>query len=199
MDNQISGLYYFENILDESSANTLLNNLDNIQNNYNGYKGWKPITQHPNSRKVQHFGYIYDYLNGNTNTETEKLPEFLEEIKNKLNNICSSNNIPSINFNQCIVNNYEPGQGISKHIDSKAYGPIVASFSLNSGSYMTFRNGANVVKKYIKPNSVYIMTGDARYKWTHEMPSTKSDKVDDKKILRSRRVSITFRNVPNKP
>ena len=63
---------------------------------------------------------------------------------------------------------------------------------------MTFRNGKNVIKKYVKPNSVYIMTGDSRYKWTHEMPSTKSDKVDDKKILRSRRVSITFRNVPNK-
>ena len=196
MDNQINGLYYIDNILNDNLGKELLNNLDNLPNDY---KGWRFISKHPNSRKVQHYGYIYDYKNGNTTLEAEKLPNFLENIKDILNNICEQNNIPKTNFNQCIVNNYEPGQGISKHIDSKAYGPIVAVFSLNSGSYITFRNGTNVIKKYIKPNSVYIMTSDSRYKWTHEMPSTKSDKVDDKKILRSRRVSITFRNVPNKP
>jgi len=41
------------------------------------------------------------------------------------------------------------------------------------------------------------MSGDARYVWTHSMPSRKYDIVDDEKITRGRRISLTFRNVPS--
>jgi hypothetical protein len=51
-------------------------------------------------------------------------------------------------------------------------------------------------EKYVEPNSLYIMSGDARHIWTHEMPSIKYCIVNKIKIPRNRRVSITFRNVP---
>jgi alkylated DNA repair dioxygenase AlkB len=48
---------------------------------------------------------------------------------------------------------------------------------------------------YVKPNSLYIMSGDSRYVWSHSMPVKKSDVVNGIKIKRDRRISITFRNV----
>jgi len=60
---------------------------------------------------------------------------------------------------------------------------------------MVFKNGEEKKEIYVKPNSLYIMSDDARYVWTHEMPSRKSDLVDNNKIKRDRRVSLTFRNV----
>ena len=88
------------------------------------------------------------------------------------------------------------GQGISKHIDVTSYGGIIGCYTLNSGSIMNFRSPSDdVVDVYVKPNSLYIMSGDARYKWTHEMPSCKNDVVNGMKILRDRRISVTFRNV----
>jgi hypothetical protein len=39
------------------------------------------------------------------------------------------------------------------------------------------------------------MQGDARHLWLHGIPPRKTDVVDGRKIERSRRLSLTFRNV----
>jgi hypothetical protein len=101
-----------------------------------------------------------------------------------------------LKFNQVIINKYEPGQGISKHTDAKDYGPIIGCYTIESGATMKFNKDKDSVSIYTKPNSLYIMSGDSRYKWTHEMTSTKSDNVDGKRVPRTRRISITFRHVP---
>ena len=98
-------------------------------------------------------------------------------------------------FEQCIVNNYESGQGINKHIDLDAFGPVIGCFSLGSGCTMRFSLDEERVDIYIEPNSLYVMSGDARSKWTHEMPATKTDLIDGKRVSRNRRVSLTFRSI----
>ena len=35
-------------------------------------------------------------------------------------------------FEQAIVNEYEPGQGIAPHVDRDCFGPVVATVSLGS-------------------------------------------------------------------
>ncbi len=40
------------------------------------------------------------------------------------------------------------------------------------------------------------MSEDAKYTWKHIMVGRKSDIVDNIKVDRGRRISITFRNVP---
>jgi len=100
-------------------------------------------------------------------------------------------------FNQIIVNNYESGQGISAHTDVKEYGEIIGCYTIGSGGTMRFtRKDGNLYDLYVHPNSLYIMSGESRYEWKHEMASKKSDVVDGVKIPRGRRVSITFRCVP---
>jgi alkylated DNA repair dioxygenase AlkB len=98
-------------------------------------------------------------------------------------------------LNQCIVNKYEPKQGISAHIDKTTFGPVIVCFTLNSGTTMTFSRMVGdikeVIEKYVEPNSVYLMTGESRYLWKHEIKS----RLTDNRIKRKTRISVTFRTV----
>jgi alkylated DNA repair protein alkB family protein 8 len=60
---------------------------------------------------------------------------------------------------------------------------------------MVFRRGNEAVPVYLPRRSVVILQDDARYKWTHEIPSRKTDVIDGKRVPREKRVSLTYRSV----
>jgi alkylated DNA repair dioxygenase AlkB len=184
---KINGLYYIEDVVINSEH--IINILD--------CKEWTNISKNINGRLVQHYGYIYDYRSRNARTTAPPFLPSLKDLKQNLSDMCVSLDLKTdtIDFNQCIVNNYCPGQGISKHIDSSVFGDVIGCYTLNSGCNMVFRHNDDVFKLYVKPNSLYIMSADARYKWTHEMESKKYDIVDGMKVDRTRRISITFRTM----
>ena len=186
--NGINGLYYFK--FDDIIVPDIVSKLDE-------YK-WTPLTNSVNSRIVQHYGYKYNYLTYNIKEKTDPFPDFLNPYVDKLYNLTSRMNLIPENykFNQCIVNNYSVGQGISKHIDVKSYGNVIGCFTINSGATMIFRHLDKSINLYVEPNSLYIMSGEARYLWSHEMTTNKYDKINDTMNKRDRRISITFRNVP---
>ncbi len=186
---KIPGLYYV-NDLKEDNMKNITEELDKLN--------WVKLSNSQNSRMVQHYGYKYDYKTYNINVKCEPMPGFLNLLKLLLTDICIQLNIINndYEFNQCIVNNYLPGQGISKHIDVKKYGDVIGCFTLGSGATMTFKNKSEEEDLYVNPNSLYIMSGDSRYVWSHEMAQKKYDIVDNIKINRERRISVTFRNVP---
>lgn len=159
--------------------------------------GWKGVTDSENSRKFQHFGFTYNYGARKIDGNCEEIPEFLTEIRDLLTQTCRDLGLIGENykFNQIIVNDYQPGQGISKHTDIKEYGAVIGCFTFGSGSVMTFRDGDKKEDVEVAENSLYIMSGEARTKWTHEMAARKSDTVGGRKIQRGRRVSVTFRMV----
>ena len=187
---KVTGLYYSTKLINNSDE--LIKELD--KNN------WSSLTASINSRKVQHYGYLYDYKSRRINIPTTPLPNFLIVLANELSDICKQLNLINDNyiFNQCIVNNYESGQGISRHTDVKSYGKVIGCYTIGSGATMKFVNPNTEIEyeKYVEPNSLYIMSGDSRHIWTHEMLSSTSDIVNKIKIPRNRRISITFRNVP---
>jgi len=187
---KIPGLYYVNDIKEEAAEN-IITELDKFE--------WVPLTNSANSRLVQHYGYKYDYKTYNIKNKCDDIPECLMMLKNLLTDICLEMDIINEDyvFNQCIVNNYLPGQGISRHTDVKKYGGVIGCFTLGGGATMTFKNNDHEDEHlYVAPNSVYIMSKDARYLWTHEMISKKIDIVDNIKTKRERRISVTFRNVP---
>jgi len=186
---KIPGLYYV-NDLKEDNMKNITEELDKLN--------WVKLSNSQNSRMVQHYGYKYDYKTYNINVKCEPMPGFLNLLKLLLTDICIQLNIINndYEFNQCIVNNYLPGQGISKHIDVKKYGDVIGCFTLGSGATMTFKNKSEEEDLYVNPNSLYIMSGDSRYVWSNEMAQKKYDIVDNIKINRERRISVTFRNVP---
>jgi alkylated DNA repair dioxygenase AlkB len=194
---EVPGLYYIPNVIESSYAQQIIEKLDE-----NDMQKWEQVTQHANSRLIQHFGYLYNYTSHDTSKKGNSLPDIIKPLRPVLKQICYDLNLliqpsPDYKFNQCIVNNYLPGQGIGKHTDVKAYGKIIGCYSLNGGATMKFTN-AKLCSSYFvypEPNSLYIMSGDARYKWTHEMPARKSDTFNDVKFARKRRISVTFRHV----
>jgi alkylated DNA repair dioxygenase AlkB len=186
---EVPGLYYIDTI-DEDTADTI-KELDKCK--------WLPLSNASNSRLVQHYGFKYNYATYQINEKCEPIPSFLDKYKELLYNICLQLKIidSKYEFNQCIVNNYLKGQGISAHIDVKKYGGVIGCFTIGSGATMVFENANEKKEVYVKPNSLYIMSGDSRFIWKHSMTSRKFDIVDDIKNERGRRISITFRNVPN--
>lgn len=189
----VPGLYYIPDILShypDLKSDGIIGELDKNK--------WEQVSANENSRVVQMYGYKYNYNTNNIKEPTQPFIPCITRLKDILEEIVMEI-IPNANpFNQCIVNNYTTGQGISKHIDNPLYGNTIGCYTIGdmySGATFKFRKDDIVKTIYIEPNSLYIMSGDARYVFTHEMVKAKKDKVKDNMIHRDRRISITFRNV----
>lgn len=139
-------------------------------------------------RRVQHYGYKYDYKAHTVTDESYlgSLSDWLEPVAQKL----------PFKPDQAIVNEYLPGQGISAHVDCvPCFDDTIASLSLGSGAIMQFTKDVEKQELYLKPRSLIVLSGEARYEWTHAISARKSDVVNGFKIERERRISLTFRHV----
>jgi alkylated DNA repair dioxygenase AlkB len=88
------------------------------------------------------------------------------------------------------VNEYLPGQGIGAHTDNiHLFDDTVQCLSLSSHTTMIFRFGKHSIPVVLKPRSLVVMKGVARYKWTHEIPAVKTDEAGPRRV----RYSITVR------
>ncbi|KAF5369246.1 hypothetical protein D9757_013263 [Collybiopsis confluens] len=132
---------------------------------------------------------------------------------------------------QAILNLYAPGEGISPHVDLlRRFGDGIVGVSFYGGCVMQFERvqGENddahpeasdapteeIYSVYLPQNSIIVLTGDARYRWTHGIARRDGDWVlsdaegkgeDDDAVCgtevspragwipRSTRLSITFR------
>lgn len=138
-------------------------------------------------RRTQQYNYIYDYRK-QTLSKTDQVPSVISE---KFSTVFKEEDDL-----QCIINEYEPGQGISAHTDHhKLFGKKIAIISLLSPTTMVFRNGPESVSIILNPRSLITMEDDARTKWTHEIPKNKTNLIGGKRVPRSKRISVTMRNV----
>lgn len=96
---------------------------------------------------------------------------------------------------QCILNLYPPGQGISPHIDlAHRYADGIVGVSLLGATTMDFHHPTRGKKSVWLPNrSVYVLSGEARWEWTHGIEGRMEDWVEGEKVGRGVRVSVTFR------
>lgn len=172
---QINGLEYTPNFISVDDECALLAQIDK--------QPWFTDLK----RRVQHYGYKYDYKARAVTQDSYlgPLPEWLLSIANKL----------SFKPDQAIVNEYLPGQGISAHIDCQpCFGNTIASLSLGSSVMMQFAKDGQKEELYLAPRSLIILSGQSRHQWTHAIPARKSDVVNGIKLPRDRRVSVTFRS-----
>ncbi|CAG8503761.1 14999_t:CDS:2 [Dentiscutata heterogama] len=109
--------------------------------------------------------------------------------------------------NMCIINEYEAGQGIMPHTDAATiFGPIILSLSLLSSCLMKFTHSSNPETQFLivlPPRSLLIMTKSSRYDYKHSISKDiiewfdRGENGEKQEIIRSRRVSLTFRTVRN--
>lgn len=150
-------------------------------------------------RRVQHYGYVYDYLAKRVDPSMYlgPLPEFAETIAKRL----VEQGLFLKEPDQLIINEYTPGQGIAAHIDCvPCFGGQIATISLGWAYEMDFvrrdREGDEEVKSILLAvGSVAIIQNEARYMWMHRIKARKADRG----VERQRRVSLTFRTVKITP
>ena len=185
------GLEYHPDFLDASQEGELLAHIDGSE--------WLTDL----SRRVMHFGYKYDYTSRRLD-ETARigpLPEWLAQLSSMVREAASIEAKQLLDsrrpFEQAIINEYLPGQGIAPHIDRDCFGPLVATVSLCSAVNMDFccdSTGDAYVQR-LAPRSLVVLYGDARSKWRHGIAKRQSDTWNGHRTKRQRRVSITFRTI----
>jgi alkylated DNA repair dioxygenase AlkB len=143
-------------------------------------------------RRVQHYGYKYDYKARAVNHSmyVGPLPPFAVEVAHQL--MCHGliNGLPD----QLIVNEYQPGQGISAHVDCEpCFKDTIVTVSLGSTYEMDFISleSGEVCSTLLEPGSALVLRGAGRYQWMHRIKARKSDHG----VPRGRRVSLTYRSV----
>ena len=150
-------------------------------------------------RRVQHYGYRYNYTKRNINADSRLgvLPQWSGAIVERL----MQEKIFATQPEQLIVNEYQPGQGIAPHTDRDCFGAVVVSLSLGSDCMMRImpqcksqQGGFDLV---LLRRSLIVFQGDSRHIWRHGIAPRQSDQQNGNKIPRQRRVSLTFRTVNN--
>jgi alkylated DNA repair dioxygenase AlkB len=152
--------------------------------------------QHDLRRRVQHYGYRYDYAARRVQAEMwlGVMPAWLQAWCERL---CAEGIFPTIP-DQVIINEYQAGQGIAPHIDCiPCFGEVIASLSLGSAYMMDFTHTESEAKRSVMlpVGSLLVLKGDARYTWKHAIAPRKSDMWQGDKHIRTRRLSLTFRSV----
>lgn len=147
-------------------------------------------------RRVQHYGYKYDYRSRSVDQSMYigPIPEWSKFVVDR---IVSQGLMAEPD--QMIINEYTPGQGISDHVDCEpCFEDTIISVSLGSSCIMNFKKRYDKEEKQelmLEPRSLFIIKGDARYEWTHGISAREKDKWKDKLIPRTTRISLTFRKV----
>lgn len=178
----LDGLYYHPDFVNVETEKALLHTIDS------------QIWQNPLKRRVQHYGYIYDYRRRTIDGSMRlgALPNWLQEIAEQLHTDGWIAAVPD----QVIINEYVPGQGIAAHVDCEpCFGDTILSLSLGSACMMNFQHTTSEKRasQLLAARSLIVMQGNARYLWKHGIVARKSDRVGGRTLKRRRRVSLTFR------
>lgn len=182
----IPGLFYIPDYLSPQEISDILLFLKT--------QYFKPLTNSKNSRQVLQYGYEYPYDKKLTKlNKITPIPENLLKLVDpaRINKSINSDLLKNP-MEQLIINKYNPGQGISAHTDhTKYFGDLIICLTVGSGTEINFIKNNQTKSLYLKPGSLYIMSGDARYKYQHEI----TGKLYDNNIKRLTRYSLTFRSV----
>lgn len=150
-------------------------------------------------RRVQHYGYRYDYRARRVGKEhcIGPVPGWMAFLHARLLDKQLIDFVPD----QAIVNEYLVGQGIAAHIDCEpCFGDMIVSISLGSQCVMDFQRAqagkaADKVPLLIPRRALLVMKEESRYGWYHGITGRKTDRFNGSLYPRTRRVSITFRKV----
>lgn len=132
-------------------------------------EGWREMY-----RKFCRRDYGYDYnitSRSSTKLGDGSLPAWLTELLPALREAGWTGPDPD----RVLVTQYPEGSGaLGRHIDSAAFGPVIAGVTVEGGMWPIWftRNGRLPVRVNLPLGSIYVMQGDARTSWFHEIRET---------------------------
>ena len=185
---RVNGLFIINNFLTPEQQKACIDRVDADS------EAWRNDLR----RRVQHHGWRYDYRNRAITPDMYlgELPDYLQELAEKIfDETGLFNRVPE----QVIVNEYQPGQGISTHIDHRGFGPEICTISLLDDWEMEFSIDWETKSPALLPKgSCLLLTGPARHKWQHGIMPKRWETGENGTRYRKRRVSLTFRTVLNR-
>src|SRR5262245_53543865 len=135
-------------------------------------------------RRIMSYGASYDF----TSTElipAGPIPLFLHPLRER---VARWVQVPASRFTHALIAEYTTGTQLCWHRDVPDF-EIIAGVSLGGACRMRLRRyppqkgrSAASLSLDLEPRSVYVMRGEARWRWQHSIPPTKAI-----------RYSITFR------
>lgn len=209
---EIPGLYIVSDFITHSEHNAIWNEL-------NGDAASHFEVEHLARRDVAHFNRRFYYgINrvGAEGVQVNSRPAFYDWMAQRLCNTDSEvkiHNYPMKEhpeyFDQLTVNyyNYDDPKsklvpGIARHVDSHdAFGDYIAIVSLGSHTVIEFSRYNRPPDVFaplgvlVKPCSLLLLTGEARYCWTHCIVEKREDVLNDQlpPLQRGNRLSLTWR------
>ncbi|KAK9465677.1 hypothetical protein V1512DRAFT_228116 [Lipomyces arxii] len=206
--------YYIPDFISDAEEHFLLQKITNAP-----LSKWTVLS----NRRLQ--AWPTQLLKGSVLPTTDALPTWLDDpLVQRMVSLDIWRQSPHDRANHCLINEYEPGQGIMPHEDGDVYHPVVATVSLQDGIvldiYRKTEDGKReiVYRIYQEPKSLLITTEDMYTDYLHGIQDIDVDKSlyrdtvanwdflsDDTKqrielsggdLKRKRaRVSLTFRDV----
>lgn len=188
------------------------------------------------ARRTQHYGYTYAYDNPARLKPAAAMPSGVAKLARNVSKVlnCIAKTHPDADDlreyipDQALINEYMPSQGISAHVDTvKLFGPVIVSVSLGSDVVMDVVPIARKADELppgggilLARRSALILSGSARYEYTHAIAKRKTDDLStcidlqvgnkvvkastlataersgkSSRISRDKRVSVTYRTV----
>eukprot|EP00697_Spironema_sp_BW2_P000503 gnl/Spiro4/10643_TR5691_c0_g1_i1.p1 gnl/Spiro4/10643_TR5691_c0_g1~~gnl/Spiro4/10643_TR5691_c0_g1_i1.p1 ORF type:complete len:262 (-),score=11.73 gnl/Spiro4/10643_TR5691_c0_g1_i1:46-774(-) len=144
-------------------------------------------------RRTQQYGFTFDYPTQAIIPNDKPIPLELRPILERLETRVG------VWFNQLIVNEYQPHQGINPHVDKISFGPVVVSISLGERCVMDMKHGRHgSFSLVLEPCSALVLKGPSRYEWTHGIQRKQHWILPGQPpIVRNNvRISLTFRTFP---
>ncbi|KAG0287504.1 hypothetical protein BGZ96_008568 [Linnemannia gamsii] len=186
----LQGLQVIRDFVSVEEEEHLIQQLD--ERNWAG-RGIEPNPEM--KRRHQHYGGTFSYRQRRVVGKMERLPSMFDIVTGRL----LDQDIYKTSPNSIIVNEYEAGQGIMPHVDApKLFGPTITALSLLSDCVMTFQHVKEpslVFRVHLPRRSLVVMNESCRYDYKHSISKDLIETVNGIEIIRSRRVSITYRDM----
>ncbi|KAJ1344213.1 hypothetical protein BSLG_001353 [Batrachochytrium salamandrivorans] len=190
--NSVPGLSLFLDFMTEAEESQVAAIVDTLP--WSGYG----IPPNPElKRRTQQYGFLFLFRTRKIVASLAPLPDFSQFLIDRMR-------LPKYGVfvdtppNHVLINEYQVGQGIMPHVDSKdTFGPTVTSLSLLSPCVMTFTNKTTGVQSHVllPRRSLLVLTGDARDKYTHAISKDDTVFAKGELVERGRRISLTIRSI----
>jgi alkylated DNA repair protein alkB family protein 7 len=193
-----SQLYIHENIIDDNESNILCQWIDNkvkkkrylsdhFDHVISNYKEFEYINNNNNDDNNN---------NNDNNNNDDKIGTIMKRISQIVIQNSKINNIELLNPH--VIDLSEDGY-IGPHVDSiKFSGHLIAGLSLLSTRILSLvpvnSDNKEVIELYIKPKSLYILTNELRFDYSHSILGKNCSPQKLQPIEVKRRLSIMFRD-----
>lgn len=111
----------------------------------------------------------YGQMNDGIDVSVKEVPAIMNTLGERLVKDGYLEFVPPV----YVINKYNPGIGIGKHIDHFDNGPVIPVIGFNSDAVMNISLGKKLYKFKFPRRALFVISGPSRYEWFHSVSPVK--------------------------